>query len=239
MRRKNQSGPSWTGVVRHLESVHNVRTEEEAKEAMARQRTRVRRDTTAVDCIQQYTKPWGPKSPRFKECVKSVAKLCAWENLPLHLGKRPGFTAFMRTVDPRYPKINWRSVMRSVEDQADEVVKSLRSTMLQACVVIDVLFTCDMWSSIANDQYLTVTLHWPHEKWEMQSIILGTMEFNVRHTKHNISKAALKVRSKCGICPRAKLIEDIPEFTASDWRESQNLGFEFMSGLDCYGAEKH
>ena len=47
MRGKNQSGPSWTGVVRHLESVHNVRTEEEAKEAMARQQSRVRRDTTS------------------------------------------------------------------------------------------------------------------------------------------------------------------------------------------------
>ena len=63
------------------------------------------------------------------------------------------------------------------------------------------------------------------------------MEFNVRHTKHNISKAMLKVRSKFGIFPRAELIEDIPQFTESDWRESQNLGFEFMSGLDCYGAE--
>ena len=115
MRGKCQSGPSWTGVVRHLESVHNVRIEEEAKEAMARQRLRVRRDTTAVDCIQQYTKPWGAKSPWFKGCVKSIAKLCAWENLPLHLGELPGFTAFMRTVDPRYPQINQGSVMRSVK----------------------------------------------------------------------------------------------------------------------------
>ena len=71
----------------------------------------------------------------------------------------------------------------------------------------------------------------------MQTIILGTMEFNVRHTKHNISKAMLKVRSKFGIFPRAEVIEDIPEFTASDWRESQKLGFDFMSGSDCYGAE--
>ena len=71
----------------------------------------------------------------------------------------------------------------------------------------------------------------------MQTIILGTMEFNVRHTKHNISWATLKVRSKFGIFLRAELIEDIPELTASDWRESQNLGFDFMSGLDCYGAE--
>ena len=165
MRGKCQSGPSWAGVVRHLESVHNVCTEEEAKEAMARQRSRVGRDATAVDSIQQYTKPWRPKSPRFKECVKSIAKLCAWENLSLPLGERLGFTAFIRTVDPRYPKISRRSVMRSVEDQADEVLKSIRRTMSQACAVTDVSFTRDMWSSVANDQYLTVTLHWLDEKW--------------------------------------------------------------------------
>ena len=88
--------------------------------------------------------------------------------------------------------------------------------MPQACAVTNVLFTCDMRSSVANDQYLTVTLHWLDEEWEMQIIILGTMEFNVRHTKHNISKAMLKVRSKFGIFPRAELIEDILEFTASD-----------------------
>ena len=110
--------------------------------------------------------------------------------------------------------------MRSVEDQADEVVKSIWSTMSQACAVTYVSFTCDMWSSVANDQYLTVALHWLDEKWDMQTIIFGMMEFNVRHTKHNM----LKVRSKFGIFPRANLIEDIPEFMASDWRESQNLG---------------
>ena len=105
----------------------------------------------------------------------------------MHLGERPGFTAFMRTVDPRYPQISQKSVMRSVEDQADEVVKSIWSTMPQAYAVTNILFTCDMWSAIANDQYLTVTLHWPDEKWDMQTIIFGMMEFNVRHTNHNIS----------------------------------------------------
>ena len=180
-------------MVRQLESVHNVRIKKETKEAMARQRSRVGRDATAVDSIQQYTKPRRPKSPRFKECVKSIAQLCAWENLPLHLGERPVFTSFMRTADPRYPQISRRSVMRSAEDQADEVVKSIRSTKSQACAVTDVSFTCDMWSSVANDQYLTVTFHWLDEKWDMQTIILGTMEFNVRHIKHNISNVESEV----------------------------------------------
>ena len=69
--------------------------------------------------------------------------------------------------------------MRSVEDQVDEVVKSIRSTMSQACAVIDISFTCDMWSSVANDLCLIVTLHWLDEKRGMQTIILGMMEFNV------------------------------------------------------------
>ena len=34
-----------------------------------------------------------------------------------------------------------------------------------------------------------------------------------------------------------EFIEEIPEVTKSDWRECQNFGFEFMSDLDCYGAE--
>ena len=78
------------------------------------------------------------------------------------------FHSFHEDSGPKIPRFSQRSVMRSVEDQADEVVKSIRSTMSQACAVIDVLFTCDMWSSIANDQYLTVTLHWLDEKWDMQ-----------------------------------------------------------------------
>ena len=71
----------------------------------------------------------------------------------------------------------------------------------------------------------------------MQTTILGMMEFNVRHTKHSIFKAMLKVRHKFGIFPHVELIEDISQFTVSDWRESRNLGFEFLSGLDYYGVE--
>ena len=106
------------------------------KEAMSRQLSRVVRDAHVVDCIQKYIKPWGPKSPLFKECVKALAKICAWENLPLQLGERLGFTAFIRTVDPRYPQISWRSVMRLVGEQADEVEKSIYCKMSQACVEI-------------------------------------------------------------------------------------------------------
>ena len=86
----------------------------------------------------------GDKNPPFKECEKAIAKMCAWENLPLHLGERPSFIAFMRTVVPRYPQISQKNVTRSMEEQVNEVVKSIRCTMSQAGIETDVSFTCDM-----------------------------------------------------------------------------------------------
>ena len=57
-----------------------------------------------VDSIQQYTKLWGPKSPWFKECVKATAKMCAWENLPLHLWEAAKFHGFHEDCGPKISK---------------------------------------------------------------------------------------------------------------------------------------
>ena len=80
-----------------------------------------------LDSIEPDNNPGGPESPWFKVSVKTIPELCAWVNLPLHLREYPSFTAFMRTVDPRYSQISWRSVMRFVEEQADEVVNSTQA----------------------------------------------------------------------------------------------------------------
>ena len=85
----------------------------------------------------------------------------------LHLGELLGFTDFLRAVHPRYPQISRTSVTRLLEEQADEVAKSIHCTMSQACVKSDVSLKCDTWSSVANDQYLTITLRWIDNKWDM------------------------------------------------------------------------
>ena len=130
-----------------------------------------------------------------------------WRICPCTSGERPAFTAFMTMADPTYPKISQTSVMRSVEEHADQTVKSIRCTIPQDPLKTDVSLTCDMWSSIVNVWFLIATLHWLDEKWDMQTIILGTMKSNVEHTKNNISKAMLKVRSKFDIFSSAEFIE--------------------------------
>ena len=55
-----------------------------------------------------------------------------------------------------------------------------------------------------------MVLHRFDEKSDMQTMILGTIGFDVQYTKGNISKAMLKVGSIFGIFPLGKFIEEIP-----------------------------
>ena len=96
--------PSWTGCVKHVENRHCLHTPEEIDEAIAdpkahwdnledkkaRERgveTRHQGQSTLDECVPEY----GRGSGERKRCVANLARLCAVENLPLHIGSRPGF----------------------------------------------------------------------------------------------------------------------------------------------------
>ena len=46
--------------------------------------------------------------------------------------------------------------------------------------------TGDLWTSIAIDAYLTLTVHFLSEAWEMGSVVLGTKPLSDQHTGENI-----------------------------------------------------
>ena len=111
--------PSWTGCVKHVENRHCLHTPEEIDEAIAdpkvhwdnledkkaRERgveTRRQGQSTLDECVPEY----GCGSAERKHCVANLTRLCTVENLPLHIGSRPGFLNFMRKWEPRWPTRN-------------------------------------------------------------------------------------------------------------------------------------
>ena len=46
-----------------------------------------------------------------------------------------------------------------------------------------------MWSSVNGDPYMSYTIHYITEEWELQSIALGTLYFPEDHTGENLSDA--------------------------------------------------
>ena len=49
-------------------------------------------------------------------------------------------------------------------------------------------FTTDIWSSRATQGYITLTVHWISEDWELESKVMFTTEMTERNTAVNIAE---------------------------------------------------
>ena len=158
----------------------------------------------------------------------------ARENLPLQLGERPGFTEFLQLLEPRWTPVSRGTVTTSIRDQATEVVKRIRTEILQVWKETDVSCTTDMWTSHAQDRYCTLSMHWLTSDWVMRSRILGTVAMNERHTAANISRRMLRYRAVFGMWPRDEqggVMED------REYEMYGDASLEQLEADDVFGAE--
>ena len=141
------------------------------------------------------------RSKGFERRKRALARLCAWENLPFHLGERESFVHFMREWDPKWPVVGRMSVQRSVLQQAEEVKDELRNRILKVTETTDVNMTTDMWTALNGEKFITFTIHWIDEGWNFHTRILGTHELSQVHSAQNISNELLMARIEYGILP--------------------------------------
>ena len=128
MKSKIPNYASWSGYVKHVENVHYLHDPKGVEEALtnlkahwddledrkARLRgvdTQLQGQSTLDECVKEY----GRGSAEWKRCMVNLTRLCAVENLPLHISTRTRFVKFMRKWEPGWPSISKQSVMRSVE----------------------------------------------------------------------------------------------------------------------------
>ena len=143
--------------MKHVENRHCLHTPEEIDEALADPKahwdnledkkarewgveTRHQGQSTLDECVPEY----GRGSAERKRCVANLTRLCAVENLPLHIGSRPGFLKFMRKWEPRWPSISKQSVTRSVEGQSEQLRKDIKTEMegVAAKIIYTTLCLC-------------------------------------------------------------------------------------------------
>ena len=59
--------------------------------------------------------------------------------------------------------------------------------------------TCDVWSSLALDSYLGLTIHFISEDFERKMIVLRCLPYNASHTGESIKGGVLFVLEKWGL----------------------------------------
>ena len=135
--------------------------------------------------------------------MANLARLYLVENLPLHIGTRPGFVKFIRKWEPQWPSISKQSVTRSVECQSRELQKEIQREMEEVAKETDIAFTTDFWTSPTGESSMTISMHWITRDWHLKTHIMGMISFPKDHTTANILEKLMDLPLEFGLYPKS------------------------------------
>ena len=79
--------------------------------------------------------------------------------------------------------------MRHIKKDWNEGVRLMKLKLAQMCTEnYHPRITCDSWSNVHSDSFMTIAVHIIDEQWNIFSCILGTRHATERHTAKNITK---------------------------------------------------
>ena len=122
----------------------------------------------------------GTSSERASE---RVTRIIIKDLRPINMVSGEGFRDLMAFMEPEYHLPSATHFTHLIERRYEVVKEKMRGIFCADSVAI----TADIWTSIATDSYLTVIIYYLNEKWEMKSIVSGTLPLLESHTADNLA----------------------------------------------------
>lgn len=145
-------------------------------------------DTQSSRSISTYFKKqnvYDRESNRKKEIDKALVLMVCKDFQPFSIVEDTGFQNLVKIFDPRYVLPSRPTLRDSLLKQNYEICKEKLFALLQN--VCHVSLTCDLWSSRANESFLTVTCHLIDKDYKMHCTVLSTNKMDINHTSENIA----------------------------------------------------
>ena len=132
-------------------------------------------------CVTPYEKT----SKRHGEITEAITRYLAKDMMPINTVTKDGFVSLIRKLDRRYsiPSRNYFSQV-AIPKMYDTCRKTVESELGQiehyAC-------TTDLWSSRTTEPYISLTVHFLDQDFELKTRCLQTAYFPGEHTGENIA----------------------------------------------------
>ena len=117
---------------------------------------------------------------------------------PINMVSGEGFRDLMAFMEPEYRLPSATHFTHLIEQRYQVVKEKMRGIFCADSVAI----TADIWTSITTDSYLTVTIHYLSEEWEMKSIVSGTLPLLESHTADNLATWIKEMVEETGVCAK-------------------------------------
>lgn len=125
--------------------------------------------------------------------VETIAK----NYLPFRIVEDVSFRKFMHKANLAYKLPTRKTVSRVLLPQMCDMIKVKVRDLLQSADTVTI--TTDGWTSITNESYLSVTVHFINEHMEMKSSLIECFKYNEQHTAVNLAEELKRVTEDWGI----------------------------------------
>ncbi len=184
---------------------------------------------------QSFSKgtPYIRKSPRWIEITRAITVYLCKDMVPFQTVERRGFKAMIRAIDPRY-EVPSRKYF--TETEMPKLYAELRENVeKELCDLKYFATTTDLWSSRTMEPFLSLTIHYITDDWNLGSRCLQTSYFPAEHTAEEIAQGLRKRLSHGGLKKKAKFA--LLLITERTWLR-QRL-WMIGPGLQCFGHRLH
>ena len=167
-------GGNTTNMFQHFEDQHPNLYNEVMKESKRTHSGTAKAATvnTIISCIDK-TRYYDSSSKQAKEMNKVVAFFLAKDVQPYHTVERQGFKSMVSKLNP---KCNLPFHKHFREKEIPSLYASVKSDISSELEMMTFYSaTTDLWTSKATHPYLSYTIHFVNENWELQSFCLETV----------------------------------------------------------------
>ena len=138
---------------------------------------------TLLDSFKK-SQPLAFDHPRAKIITKRISEMMALDNEPFTMINHIGFVRLLNILEPRYQLPSDKYFSETlIPEMYQKVAFKLKNDVSSTLYVS---LTTDVWSSVAQDSYISLTCHYVIEDFTQQQICLHAAPFNDHHTGERI-----------------------------------------------------
>lgn len=157
-----------------------------------------KRESPKQLCLQSCMRQKFCSSARTKAITDKIVRMIILDLRPIRVVECAGFKDLVLTLEPGYVMPTRKSVKKMIFNMYEQSKSKMIDLLHDAS---SISLTTDIWTSLSNDAYISLSAHWISDSWELVTCVLAAKEFPGSHT---------------GVAISEKIAEMVKEFKIQD-----------------------
>lgn len=140
---------------------------------------------------------WPVSATKRQLLDEQLIKVIFKEYQPFSLVEDVEFKKFVNMLNPNYALPSRKTISSLLSIKYNQIYDQIKANLNRNVEFVSL--TTDTWTSLRNESYMAVTVHFIDEKCELNSYLLSCSKFSEKHTSENLKSSLLEITENWSI----------------------------------------